>query len=193
MPSPFPTPSLPSHRAARAQAATCLRDLSANPTFKLKIVEAGGVRAAISLMKSEDSLALRSMGMCTLRYLSLKPIIKPKVVQAGGLPAACLLANHNVTSPLAMDLQTHVAGFLVSMAERMESHLTMVASGAFEVRGWARAVACRRLCVFALCAWVVCRVCCARGWPCGFGASAPCLCPVCVPGAAHSGCVCMCM
>jgi hypothetical protein len=65
-------------------------------------------------------------------YLSLKPIIKPKIVQAGGLPAACLLANHNVTSPLAMDLQTHIAGFLVSMAERMESHLTMVASGAFE-------------------------------------------------------------
>ena len=82
------------------------------------------MRAAISLMRSEDSLALRSMGMCTLRYLSLKPIVKPKVVQAGGLPAACLLVNHNVSSPLEMDLQTHIAGFLVSMAGLM-SGLTL--------------------------------------------------------------------
>lgn len=113
------------HQNTQRQAAAALRDLSANPEYKLRCAEDGGIPAMIELVRQQADEELQALGLAALRHVSMEDSLKQMIVQERALrPALKAIASNNE------DIQLQCAGLLANLSELAENHIAMVEDSA---------------------------------------------------------------
>jgi len=106
------------------QAASALRDLSANPEYKLKCAEDGGIEVMVHLLRQPDQL-LQALSLSSLRHLSTEQALKHPILQERALrPALRSISSNNE------DIHLQCAGLLANLSELYENQVTMVEESA---------------------------------------------------------------
>jgi hypothetical protein len=106
------------------QAAAALRDLCANPDYKLKCAEDGGIPVLITLLRQQDE-HLIALALAALRHLSLDPLLKAPIVQERAVRPILKTIALNIE-----DIQLQAAGILANLSELHENQITMIEESA---------------------------------------------------------------
>lgn len=113
------------HQNTQRQAAAALRDLSANPEYKLRCAEDGGITAMIDLVRQQADEELQALGLAALRHISMENTLKELIVQEKVLrPSLRAITSNNE------DIQLQCAGMLANLSELAENHIPMVEDSA---------------------------------------------------------------
>merc|ERR1711988_973892 len=111
------------HLNTQKQAASALRDICANPDYKLKCAEEGGIDATIMLMRQPEQ-ALQALGMAALRHLSTNDALKRTILDRRALRPALKCAQHKNE-----DLHLQCAGLIANESELQINQVRMVEDG----------------------------------------------------------------
>lgn len=128
----------------RKYGASALRDISANPEFKLRCFEEGAVQELIALARDEDE-ELQTLAYSTLRHLSLAHDIRDRIFSTDPKLSAfdandsmtrstnknrkilrCIMKASKIPNE---DLHAQIAGFLANMSESMRNQSMMIEEG----------------------------------------------------------------
>lgn len=112
----------------RRQAATALRDLSANQSVRSTFAEKNGIEAMVRLSGATE-LSLQSLAAATLRHLSTEDDLKRPIVEAGALPPTL----RNASRAPHEDLKCQVAGLFANLSENLENQISLVSNGCVTV------------------------------------------------------------
>jgi hypothetical protein len=112
------------HLLIQLQAAAALRDLCANPDYKLKCAEDGGIPVLVTLLRQSDEHIV-ALALAALRHLSLDPLLKAPIVQERVIRPVLKTIALNIE-----DIQIQAAGILANLSELHENQLTMIEESA---------------------------------------------------------------
>lgn len=108
------------HLNTQKQAAAALRDLCANPEYKARCAEDGGIPTLVNLLRQSDDL-LQALALAALRHLSADDILKHPILQERALRPALRAISSNIE-----DIHLQCAGLIANMSELPENQITMV-------------------------------------------------------------------
>lgn len=113
------------HQNTQRQAAAALRDLAANPEYKLRCAEDGGIPAMVDLVRQQADEELQALGLAALRHISMEDSLKKMIVQERALrPSLKAITSNNE------DIQLQCAGLLANLSELAENQIPMVEDSA---------------------------------------------------------------
>eukprot|EP00940_MAST-03C_sp_MAST-3C-sp2_P002171 g2171.t1 len=109
----------------RQQSAMALRDIAANPRFKVQCAQGGVIETTKSLLRSDDEVE-QTLALAIARHLSIEDSLKREIVTSGLAKLAIRCAERSAHKP---DLQCQSAGLFANLAENMANQVTLVEQG----------------------------------------------------------------
>jgi len=105
------------------QAASALRDICANPEYRLRCAEDGGIPALIALCRQPEE-QLQALALSALRHLSLQVSLKKPM-----LDERCLRPVNRAITTQNEDVHLQSAGLIANLSELQENQVLMVEEG----------------------------------------------------------------